>query len=53
MKKLFCVLLSMCLLLPIFSETTKARGYDPAIKIGLYYDSAALSAANLQNVSGM
>ena len=53
MKKLFCVLLSMCLLLPMFSETSKARGYDPAIKIGLYYDSAALSAANLQNVSGM
>ena len=53
MKKLFCVLLSMCLLLPILSETTKARGYDPAIKIGLYYDSAALSTANLQNVSGM
>ena len=53
MKKLFCVLLSMCLLLPIFSETTKARGYDPAVKIGLYYDSAALAAANLQNVSGM
>ena len=53
MKKLFCVLLSMCLFLPIFSETTKARGYDPAVKIGLYYDSAALAAANLQNVSGM
>ena len=53
MKKLFCVLLSMCLLLPMFSETSKARGYDPAVKIGLYYDSAALAAANLQNVSGM
>ena len=53
MKKLICVLLSMCLLLPMFSETSKARGYDPAIKIGLYYDSAALAAANLQNVSGM
>lgn len=53
MKKLFCVLLSMCLLLPMFSEMTKARGYDPAVKIGLYYDSAALAAANLQNVSGM
>ena len=53
MKKLICVLLSMCLLLPMFSETSKARGYDPAVKIGLYYDSAALAAANLQNVSGM
>ena len=53
MKKLLCVLLAMCLVLPLLSETTMARGYDPTVKIGLYYDSAALPAANLQNVSGM
>ncbi len=53
MKKILCVLLAICLMLPVVTETTKARGYDPAVKIGLYYDSAALPAANLQNVSGM
>lgn len=53
MKKLLCILLTVCLLLPVFPEPTNARGYDPTVKIGLYYDSAALPAANLQNVSGM
>lgn len=53
MKKLLCILLTVCLLLPAIPKSTSARGYDPAVKIGLYYDSAALPAANLQNVSGM
>lgn len=53
MKKIFSVLLVVCLLLPIMPGTVSARGYDPIMKIGLYYDSAALAAANLQNVSGM
>jgi len=53
MKKLLCILLTICLLLPILSETSRARGYDPAVKVGLYYDSAAMPAANLQNVSDM
>lgn len=53
MKKIFSVLLAVCLLLPLFPGTASARGYDPVMKIGLYYDSAALPAANLQNVSGM
>ncbi len=53
MKKLLCLLLTLCLLLPIVPQQANARGYDPIVKIGLYYDSAALAAANLQNVSGM
>lgn len=53
MKKILCILLLVCLLLPLLPSTVSAHGYDPLIKIGLYYDSAALAAANLQNVSGM
>ena len=53
MKKLLCILLMSCMLLPMLSEIAVASGYDPVVKIGLYYDSAALPAANLQNVSGM
>ena len=53
MKKILSALLAVCLLLPLFAGTASARGYDPVMKIGLYYDSAALPAANLQNVSGM
>lgn len=53
MKKILSALLVACLLLPMMPGTASARGYDPVMKIGLYYDSAALSAANLQNVSGM
>lgn len=53
MKKILSALLATCLLLPLFVGTASARGYDPVMKIGLYYDSAALPAANLQNVSGM
>ena len=53
MKKILSALLVACLLLPLLPGTVSARGYDPIIKIGLYYDSAALPAANLQNVSGM
>jgi len=53
MKKLLCILLMSCMLLPMLSEVSMASGYDPVVKIGLYYDSAALPAANLQNVSGM
>ena len=51
MKKFLSVLLVACLLLPMIPGTATARGYDPVMKIGLYYDSAALPAANLQNVS--
>lgn len=53
MKKILSALLAACLLLPLLPGTASARGYDPVMKIGLYYDSAALPAANLQNVSGM
>ena len=53
MKKIFSVLMAVCLLLPLLPGTASARGYDPIMKIGLYYDSAALPAANLQNVSDM
>lgn len=53
MKKILSALLAICLLLPLLPGTASARGYDPIMKIGLYYDSAALSAANLQNVSDM
>lgn len=53
MKKLLSILLLVCMLLPVLPQTVSARGYDPTVKIGLYYDSAALAAANLQNVSGM
>ena len=53
MKKFVSILLMVCLLLPLFPQTAGARGYDPTVKIGLCYDSAALTAANLQNVTGM
>ena len=53
MKKLFCILLLACMLLPLLPGMAHAEEYDPIVKIGLYYDSAALPAANLQNVSGM
>ena len=53
MKKFVSILLMVCLLLPLFPQTAGARGYDPTVKIGLCYDSAALAAANLQNVTGM
>lgn len=53
MRKSLSVLLLACLLLTCLPGTAYARGYDPVMKIGLYYDSAALAAANLQNVSGM
>lgn len=53
MKKFLCILLAAVLLLPLFPGTARAEEYDPPIKIGLYYDSAAMPAANLQNVSGM
>lgn len=53
MKKTLSALLLVCLLLTALSGAVYARVYDPIIKIGLYYDSAALAAANLQNVSGM
>ena len=53
MKKLLSILLLVCMLLPVLPQTASARGYDPTVKIGLCYDSAALAAANLQNVSGM
>ncbi len=53
MKKILSVLLILCLLLPVLPGTASARGYDPLVKIGLQYDSAAMTAANLQNVSGM
>lgn len=53
MKKTLSVLLLVCLLLSCLPEAARAASYDPVIKVGLYYDSAALAAANLQNVSGM
>lgn len=53
MKKKLSVLLLVCLLLSCLPGAAQAASYDPVMKIGLYYDSAALAAANLQNVSGM
>ncbi len=54
MRKFLSVFLLLCLLLSVMSGTAlMARSYDPMLKIGLYYDSSALAAANLQNVSGM
>ncbi len=54
MKKILSVLLLLCLLLPILPAAASARrGYDPIIRIGLQYDSGAMAAANLQNVTGM
>ncbi|MBQ7491077.1 MAG: SpoIID/LytB domain-containing protein [Clostridia bacterium] len=54
MKKLLGILLTAALLFSLSAGTTAhAEGYDPVMKIGLYYDANALVAANLQNVSGM
>ncbi len=53
MKKILTLLLMLCLILAMLPGTSAARSYDPMIKIGLQYDSAAMAAANLQNVSGM
>ena len=53
MKKSVTVLLLcslLCLLLP--QPAAAAGSYNPTYKIGLYYSSAALAAANLQNYSG-
>lgn len=53
MKKSLSFLLIFCSILLLFPHVkASAEGYDPLIKIGLYYDSSALVAANLQNVSG-
>lgn len=65
---LFCLALSLCCVpaygdfdFPFFGDPETGSGtktgaadglYDPTVKIGLYYDSNALAAANLQNVSG-
>ena len=55
MKKVFSIVLLVCLLLCVVPQTADARrkNYDPTVKIGLAYDSAALGAANLQNLTGL
>ena len=55
MKRVVFFLLAACLLVCMLPQVASARrqNYDPTVKIGLYYDSAALPAANLQNVTGM
>lgn len=52
MKKKILFLLVFCLAIAILPHSIHAQGYDPVMKIGLYFDSNALVAANLQNVSG-
>lgn len=53
MKKTITILLLVGLLSTMFVMPASAQGtYNPTVKIGLYYDSAAMAAANLQNVSG-
>ena len=53
MKKTCAVFLLCALLCTLFPAPAAAEGaYNPTLKIGLYYDSAALAAANLQNMSG-
>lgn len=53
MKKILSLCVVLCLFLAFLPNTSAARSYDPIIKVGLSYDSNALTAANLQNVSGM
>ena len=53
MKKVLSLCLILCLFLACLPHTYAADNYDPMIKVGLSYDSNALAAANLQNVSGM
>ena len=53
MKKILSLVCVLCLFLAFLPNMTAARNYDPTVKVGLSYDSAALAAANLQNVSGM
>ncbi len=53
MKKFLSVLLLLCMLLSMLPGTAVAYGYDPIVRIGLQYDSGAMVAANLQNVTGM
>ena len=54
MKKVLSIVLLACLLLCAVPQTASARrkNYDPTVKIGLAYDSAALGAANLQTLTG-
>lgn len=53
MKKISSILLLAAMLGAMISVPSSAAGrYNPILKIGLYYDSAAMAAANLQNVSG-
>ena len=54
MKKVLSLVLLTCLLIGSLTQTASARRttYDPIVKIGLAYDSAALGAANLQNLTG-
>lgn len=51
MKKLFSLLLAALLLFGAAAFPSAAASYE-ILKIGLYYGSNALPAANLQNVSG-
>ena len=53
MRKILSLACVLCLFLAFIPNTAAVRVYDPMIKVGLSYDSNALAAANLQNVSGM
>ncbi len=56
MKKITALCLSLLLICgvfsPIYAQNTDG-GYNPLVKIGLYYGSEAMSAANLLNYAGM
>ena len=53
MKKKVALLLLLCAVVGLLPRpAAHAENYDPIVKIGLYYDSSALVAANLQNVTG-
>jgi len=53
MKKLCSILLLVVLMGTISAVPAYAdERYNPTLKIGLYYDSAAMAAANLQNMTG-
>lgn len=53
LKKAICIILFASLFFTLFCSPAYAKTYDPVVKIGIAFDSSALPAANLQNVSGM
>jgi len=50
--KMLIITICLSVLFPVFSAPTAAVETDPVIRVGLYYGSNALPAANLENASG-